>query len=160
VSAYNASIAGERRGALWVIQGEWLTSLARRALGSTPVDHDISDHFSGESAWWLTGAQNLERFGWRIDAVEGLVLASAPYWSTVEVSRAGQARLYEVSAQGISAAPLAIFQGEVQSFDAQLGDQIDMIEVMERVWVAIGSRFGVGNYATAGSVYTGWLARP
>ena len=57
-------------------------------------------------------------------------------------------------------ARIALFQGEVQNPDARLGDQVDLIEAMGRLWVAIGSEYGVGNYATAGSAYVGWVTRP
>jgi len=160
LSGFNASVGGERRGALWVVKGEWVTSLPRRALGSALVVHNLNAYFGAESAWWMAGEQNLERFGWQVKALDGLILVSAPYWGRIDVSRAGQARLFEVEEAGINPTPVGVFQGELQNPDAQLGDQVDLIEVMGRVWVAVGSQYGLGNYATAGSVYTGWMTSP
>jgi hypothetical protein len=157
VSAFNADIAGERRGAVYVLKAPWLNALPMRRASSPLVVHDLNAYFNAESPWWRSGELNGERFGWALKAANGTLFVSAPYWGNEQVSRAGEARLFSVSAEGISPAPFGRFLGETWSSNSQLGDTLDMRNSGGHLWLGLGSQYSSSNYATGGGAYVGWL---
>jgi hypothetical protein len=157
VSAFNADVNGERRGAVYVLKAPWLSALPTRRVTSPLVVHDLNAYFNAESPWWRPGELNAERFGWELKAADGALFVSAPYWGDEQVSRAGEARLFNVSAEGVSAEPVGRFLGETWSSDSQLGDQLDMRASGGRLWLGLSSQHSSSNYATGGGAYVGWL---
>ena len=153
VGGFNALVAGERRGAAWVIRSSELSGLSPQGLDDTRVYHDVSSMVGLEGEWWVGGPSTLSRFGWSVAADAPYLIVGSPYLSEGSY-RSGGATLYELGVNGIERA-VGQLRGETNHEEGELGSDVDVFHNGQRGWIGVSSHLGWGTYVQGGSVYIG-----
>jgi len=170
VAADNYTVGGAQTGRVWMLPGEYLSSLPveplvdqEEPLAVWPVEPD-------EGRWHVDGQTDEEDLGRGLALIPNLnpphggLLVGSPGGSRSGVANTGGARVHEYDPDqdgvgGMDPLPLLVVGGESWNIGSRLGDRAAVGTIGGVPWIAIGSVDCDGSGADGGCVYAMALDR-
>ena len=139
-------------GGAWLLPWTFLRTLEPSTLDAVE-DAPTASMSAVGSDWLVEGTLQSAELG-RSVAIAGQRLAVGSLFDTVgDVARVGTVRIYDVSRDGVSATPSALFVGETSRPGGRLGEFMRGGQVGGRPAIIVGAPYGNGTGLDNGSAY-------
>lgn len=139
-------------GGAWLLPWTFLRTLEPSTLEAVE-DAPTASMSAVGSDWLVEGTLQSAELG-RSVAIAGQRLAVGSLFDTVgDVARVGTVRIYDVSRDGVSASPSALFVGETSRPGGRLGEFMRGGQIGGRPAVIVGAPYGNGTGLDNGSAY-------